>query len=235
MYVGFVVGLDYEDPRLTPFEAFQQFKHHPQVKPLLEGGEILAAGARTIAAGGWQSIPRLEMPGAMLIGDSGGGVNCPRSRAFTRRSALACWPREHLAETGSPEGFDARWRASPGGQELQVGAQLQARLQARHVVRHGQFGPRGGHGRPHALDAAATGPPDHARLEKLDEYDSPDRQWVERTLPPRDRLASVFFASTTHDENQPAHLKVLDTHDLHRPLRGGVRQSLPALLPGERL
>src|SRR6185312_13076410 len=73
VYVGFVVGLDYEDPRLKPFEAFQQFKHHPQVRPLLEGGEILAAGARTIAAGGWQSIPRLEMPGAMLIGDSGGG------------------------------------------------------------------------------------------------------------------------------------------------------------------
>ncbi len=69
-YVGFVVGLDYEDPRLSPFEAFQQFKHHPSVKPLLEGGEILAAGARTIAAGGWQSIPRLDMPGAMLIGDT---------------------------------------------------------------------------------------------------------------------------------------------------------------------
>src|SRR5581483_6707879 len=68
VYVGFVVGLDYTDPRFKPFEAFQQFKHHPQVKPLFEGGEIVAAGARTIAAGGWQSIPKLEMPGAMLIG-----------------------------------------------------------------------------------------------------------------------------------------------------------------------
>ena len=74
VYVGFVVGLDYEDPRLAPFEAFQQFKHHPSVKPLLEGGEILAAGARTIAAGGWQSIPTLEMPGALLIGDAGGSA-----------------------------------------------------------------------------------------------------------------------------------------------------------------
>ena len=67
VYVGFVVGLDYQDPRLQPFEAFQQFKQHPSVLPLLEGGEILAAGARTIAAGGWQSLPRLEMPGALLI------------------------------------------------------------------------------------------------------------------------------------------------------------------------
>ena len=52
VYVGYVVGLNYEDPRFKPFEAFQQFKHHPRIKPLLEGGEILAAGARTIAAGG---------------------------------------------------------------------------------------------------------------------------------------------------------------------------------------
>ena len=52
VYVGYVVGLNYKDPRLKPFEAFQQFKNHPRVKPLLEGGEILAAGARTIAAGG---------------------------------------------------------------------------------------------------------------------------------------------------------------------------------------
>ncbi|MGH8240708.1 MAG: NAD(P)/FAD-dependent oxidoreductase, partial [Steroidobacteraceae bacterium] len=78
LYVGFVVGLDYVDPRMKPFEAFQQFKHHPQVKPLLEGGEVVAAGARTIAAGGWQSIPKLEMPGALLIGDCGGGVNVPK-------------------------------------------------------------------------------------------------------------------------------------------------------------
>ncbi|MDE2347906.1 MAG: NAD(P)/FAD-dependent oxidoreductase, partial [Gammaproteobacteria bacterium] len=71
VYIGFVVGLDYEDPRLKPFEAFQQFKNHPHVKPLLEGGEILAAGARTIIEGGYQSTPTLEMPGAMLIGDAG--------------------------------------------------------------------------------------------------------------------------------------------------------------------
>ena len=75
VYVGYIVGLDYEDPRLKPFEAFQQYKNHPTVKPLLEGGEILSAGARTIAAGGWQSTPTLEMPGAILVGDAGGTLN----------------------------------------------------------------------------------------------------------------------------------------------------------------
>ena len=118
VYVGYVVGLDYVDPRLKPFEAFQQFKHHPHVKPLLEGGEVIAAGARTIAAGGWQSMPKLEMPGAMLIGDAGGGVNLPKIKGVHQAIRSGMLAAEHLVETGSPAGFDARWRASPGGQEL---------------------------------------------------------------------------------------------------------------------
>src|SRR5579863_4286675 len=118
VYVGFVVGLDYKDPRLQPFEAFQQFKHHPSVKPLLEGGEILAAGARTIAAGGWQSLPKLEMPGALLIGDAGGTLNVPKIKGIHQAIRSGVCAAEQLAETGVPAGFDARWRASPGGREL---------------------------------------------------------------------------------------------------------------------
>src|SRR3981081_3220034 len=56
-YVGFVVGLDYEDPRFKPFEAFQQYKNHPNIKSLLQGGEIIAGGARTLIEGGYQSMP----------------------------------------------------------------------------------------------------------------------------------------------------------------------------------
>jgi len=210
VYVGFVVGLDYEDPRLSPFEAFQQFKHHPTVKPLLEGGEIIAAGARAIAAGGWQSIPRLEMPGAMLIGDAAGGVNVPKIKGVHQAIRCGMLAAEHLAETGSPEGFDARWRASPGGQELEA-------------VRNFKPGFKRGLAwgmANSALEVATRGrtpwtlrnlTPDYARLKYLSAGDSPDRGWVERTLPPRDRPASVFFAATTHDERQPTHLKVRDT------------------------
>jgi len=208
-YVGYVVGLDYQDPRFSPFEAFQQFKHHPSVKPLLEGGEILAAGARTIAAGGWQSIPRLEMPGAMLIGDSGGGVNVPKIKGIHQAIRSGMLAAEHLAAHGSPAGFDAAWRASPGGQELKRVRNFKP------AFKHGLWV-----GMANAALEVLTGgrtpwtlknrPADFARLKKLDEYESSDRHWVERTLPPRDRLASVFFAATTHDESQPAHLKVLD-------------------------
>ncbi|HEY0229851.1 MAG TPA: NAD(P)/FAD-dependent oxidoreductase, partial [Dokdonella sp.] len=68
--IGFVTGLDYRDPTLSPFEAFQQLKHHATIKPLLEGGRIVSAGARALVEGGYQSLPKCEMPGALLIGDA---------------------------------------------------------------------------------------------------------------------------------------------------------------------
>ena len=208
IYVGFVVGLDYEDPRLAPFEAFQQFKHHPSVRALLEGGEILAAGARSIAAGGWQSIPKLEMPGALLIGDSAGGVNLPKIKGIHQAIRSGMLAATHLAETGAPAGFDTRWRESPGGQELKAvrnfkpgfkrGLWFGIANSALEVV-------TGGH-TPWTMKNTT---PDYARLKHLDAPE-PTREYRDRTLPPRDRLASVFFASTTHAENQPAHLKILD-------------------------
>ncbi len=209
-YVGFVVGLDYPDPRFFPFEAFQQFKHHPTIKPFLEGGEILAAGARTIAAGGWQSIPRLAMPGAMLIGDAAGGVNVPKIKGVHQAIRSGMLAAEHLAETGSPEGFDARWRASAGGRELRAVRNFKPGF------KRGLWFGLANSGlevltRGHTPWTLKNTVPDHARLKQLSAYESPSRGWVERTLPPRDRLASVFFASTSHDESQPAHLKVRDT------------------------
>ncbi len=210
VYVGFVVGLDYRDPRFSPFEAFQQFKHHPAVRPLLEGGEILAAGARAIAAGGWQCLPRLEMPGALLIGDAAGGVNVPKIKGVHQAIRSGMLAAEHLAETGSPAGFDARWRASAGGRELRAvrnfkpgfnrGLWLGMANAALEVLTRGHT--------PWTLRHRQA---DHERLRHIEDYRSPQRHWVRRTLPPNDRLASVFFAATSHEESQPAHLHVRDT------------------------
>ncbi len=96
IYIGYVVGLNYQDPRLSPFETFQQFKHHPRIKPLLEGGEILAAGARSIAAGGYQSLPALEMPGAILIGDAGGTLNVFKIKGIHQAIRSGVLAAEHL-------------------------------------------------------------------------------------------------------------------------------------------
>jgi electron-transferring-flavoprotein dehydrogenase len=209
VYVGYIVGLDYRDPRLQPFEAFQQYKNHPSVKALLEGGEILSAGARTIAAGGWQSTPTLEMPGALLAGDAGGTLNFAKIKGVHQAIRSGSLAGEHIAETGSPAGFDARWRASAGGRELRRVRNFKP------AFKRGLW--------PGLVNAAwetltcgaspwtLRNTADWSRLEKLDEFASPERHWVERTLPPRDRVSFVFFAGNAHDESQPVHLKVADT------------------------
>ena len=78
VYVGFVVHLNYENPWLYPYMEFQRFKHHPLIADLLKGGKRVAYGARAIAEGGWQSVPKLVFPGGALLGDSAGFVNVPR-------------------------------------------------------------------------------------------------------------------------------------------------------------
>ncbi|XP_014437884.1 electron transfer flavoprotein-ubiquinone oxidoreductase, mitochondrial [Tupaia chinensis] len=76
--VGFVVGLDYQNPFLSPFREFQRWKHHPSVRPTLEGGKRIAYGARALNEGGLQSIPKLTFPGGLLIGCSPGFMNVPK-------------------------------------------------------------------------------------------------------------------------------------------------------------
>ena len=76
--VGFVVGLDYRNPYLSPFEEFQRFKQHPAIRPTFEGGQRISYGARALSEGGLQSIPRLTFPGGLLVGDTAGFLNVPK-------------------------------------------------------------------------------------------------------------------------------------------------------------
>ena len=209
LYIGFVAGLDYADPAFQPFEAFQRFKHHPSVKPLLEGGEILASGARTIIEGGLQSLPKLEMPGAILIGDAAGTINVAKIKGVHMAIRCGMLAAEHLAEKGTSEGFDVAWRASPSAKELHTVRNLRPGFRwglwlgllnaAIETVTFGLL--------PWTLKNHADWSSLRKREQRADEADK-----IERTLPPRDRLASVYFATTSHDEHQPAHLKVSDTN-----------------------
>src|SRR5580698_8505167 len=176
VYVGYIVGLDYQDPRLAPFEAFQQYKNHPSVKALLEGGEIVSAGARAIAAGGWQSTPTLEMPGAILIGDAGGTLNFAKIKGVHQAIRSGALAGEHIAASGKGAGFDALWRASAGGQELRRVRNFKPAFKrgmwsglinsAWEMLTCGKS--------PWTLKNTA----DWSRLAKLDEYTSPERHWV---------------------------------------------------------
>ena len=208
VYVGFVVGLDYSDPDLVPFECFQQFKHHPSMKALLEGGELLAGGARALVEGGWQSMPTLEMPGAVLVGDAAGTLDGPKIKGVHMAIRCGMAAAEHLAARSlAAEGFDAAWRATRWAGELRRvrnirpgfrwGLWLGLLNAAWETVTFGLSPWTLGH---HA---------DHATLRRRGER-AAERDWYPRSLPPRDRLASVYFAQTAHDEAQPAHLKVRD-------------------------
>ncbi|WP_166209705.1 electron transfer flavoprotein-ubiquinone oxidoreductase [Cognatiluteimonas telluris] len=212
--LGYVSGLDYRDPDYKPWEAFQQWKNHPTVAPLLEGGSIVSAGARAIVTGGWQSLPKVEMPGALLIGDGAGLLNVPKIKGTHQAIRSGMLAAEHLAQSLDPRGFDAKLRASPAVAELR-----QVRNIKPGFKRGLWFG---------LLNAAwetVTGgrspwtlkvKPDWCSLDKLDadarRADDRARGYVQRTLPPRDRLQGVYFAATEHDEDQPVHLVVHDTN-----------------------
>ena len=207
--VGFVSGLDYQDPNFRPWEAFQQWKHHPQVKPLLEGGEIVSAGARAIVTGGWQSLPKVEMPGALLIGDTAGLLNVPKIKGTHQAMRSGMLAAEHLAAELRPEGFDAKLRGST------VMAELRKVRNIKPGFKKGLW-----FGMANAAWETVTGGlspwtlkngPDWTSMQRLDQMAPQDHGWGERSLPPRDRLAGVYFAATEHDEDQPVHLVVHDT------------------------
>lgn len=208
--VGYVTGLDYSDPNLAPWELFQQFKNHPLIKAQLDGGTIVSAGARALAAGGLQSLPQVEMPGAILIGDDAGLLNLPKIKGTHQAMRSGMLAAQHLARTRSVAGWDAALRNSAVVAELKKVRNIKPGFKKGlwfGLANAGWETITAGYS-PWTLHNKV---PDHARLQKVEHFLSPDRGFVERTLAPRDRLAGVYFAATEHDEDQPVHLQVSDT------------------------
>ncbi len=208
--LGYVSGLDYRDPQYRPWEAFQQWKAHPIIAPLLEGGSIVSAGARALATGGFQSVPTTEMPGALLIGDTAGLLNVPKIKGTHQAFRSGMLAAEHLvANQLAPEGYDAKLRASNVMDELRKVRNVKPGF--KRGLWFGMFNA--------AWETVVSGASpwtlkqkaDWSSLDKVGEHEQPKRDYVQRTLAPRDRLQGVFFASTAHDEDQPVHLKVADT------------------------
>jgi len=212
IYIGFVVGLDYKDPNFSPFEAFQQYKHHPKIKALLDGGELISTGARTLAEGGIQAIPKLEAPGMILIGDAAGMLNVAKIKGIHKAVRSGMTAAEHLSETGSAEGFDACWHASYSATRLRKVRNIRPGFNKGLVwgFMNAAWETLTGGRSPWTLKTHA----DHLTLKRADgaEVATVEARWhAQRQLPPRDRLASVYLANTAHDENQPVHLHVADT------------------------
>ncbi len=208
--IGYVSGLDYRDPEYKPWEAFQQWKNHPLVKPLLDGGSILSAGARAIVTGGYQALPKVEMPGALLIGDTAGLLNVPKVKGTHQAIRSGMLAAEHLAAGNlDPAGFDARLRGSEVMTELKKVRNIKPGFKKGlwMGMANAAWETVTGGASPWTL----KGKPDWSSLDRIGQHEQPRRDYVERALPPRDRLQGVYYAATEHDEDQPVHLKVADT------------------------
>jgi electron-transferring-flavoprotein dehydrogenase len=213
--IGFVVGLNYSNPYLSPYEEFQRYKTHPLVRPFLEGGKRLGYGARAITAGGLQALPKLVFPGGALIGDDAGFLNAARikgSHAALKSGMLAAEAafdalgagRSGDELTAYPQAFRASWLY----EELYRARNFKPWLGKGLYLGSVMFGVdqlllRGR--APWTLRLT----PDHTKLKKAAEcrpidYPKPDG------VVSFDRLSSVFLSNTNHEENQPCHLQLKD-------------------------
>jgi electron-transferring-flavoprotein dehydrogenase len=222
--IGYVVGLDYENPYLNPFETFQQFKTHPDIKPMLEGGRRIAYGARALSEGGLQSIPKLTFPGGLLIGDSAGFLNVPKIKGSHTAMKSGMVAAEAMFEALTAADVTAEVSSYP--EKLRHSWIWNELYDVRNIRPSFRWGLVGGL-LYSALDTYVLGGrapwtfhhhADHKALKKAEDcypidYPRPDGKIT------FDRLSSVFISNTNHEEDQPAHLQLKDpgvaiTHNL---------------------
>jgi electron-transferring-flavoprotein dehydrogenase len=218
--VGFVVHLNYENPYIGPFEEFQRFKNHPAIRPIFEGGKRLAYGARALTEGGWQSVPKLTLPGGALIGCAAGFMNVPRIKGSHNAIISGVLAAECLAPAlqagrrgDELKNLEEVWRESYIGRDLRrvrnvkplwsrfgtiVGVGLSGLDMWTNTLLGLSFFGTLGHGKP---DSETLKP---AANFKPIAYPKPDG------VVTFDKLSSVFLSNTNHEEDQPPHLIVRD-------------------------
>lgn len=213
----FVVGLDYRNPYLSPFEEFQRFKLHPAIRPMLESGRRIAYGARTLVEGGLQSLPKLSFAGGVLIGDCAGFLNVPRIKGIhtAMKSAMLAaeavfpvlvahdgeLPEQNATASSYQSLFENSWLY----QELHEVRNIRPAfkwglLPAMIYTGLEQYVLKGRS--PWTISHHKT---DASSLKKAAEcrpiaYPKPDGKIT------FDRLSSVFLANVSHEENQSVHL-----------------------------
>ncbi len=215
--IGFVVGLGYTNPYLSPYEEFQRYKTHPAIRQYLEGGKRLSYGARAINAGGLQSLPKLVFPGGCLIGDDAGFLNASRikgSHAAIKSGMLAADAVfESVRQGGAgdelgdyPVAFQGSWLYD----ELHRARNFKPWMSKGLVAGTLGFGIDQVVLRGKAPWTLHHHGPDHESLKNKSDctpiaYPKPDGVIT------FDRMSSVFISNTNHNEDQPAHLTLKDT------------------------
>lgn len=208
--VGFVIGLDYENPYLNPYEEFQKFKTHPIIKPLFEGGKRIAYGARALNEGGYQSIPKLTFPGGALIGCSAGFLNVAKIKGSHTAMKSGMLAADAIV-AGNLNEYEQLIKESWVYEELYQVRNVRPGFHKglyRGLLNAGKQLMLGQYKKSETL---SHGKADYACTKKAEDfepipYPKPDGKVT------FDKLTSVQLSGTNHDEDQPKHLKLTDSN-----------------------
>ena len=213
IYLGYVIGLDYKNPYLSPYDEFQQFKTHPDVKKLLQGGKRISYGARALIEGGLQSLPQMHMPGALLIGCDAGTLNMPKikgSHTAMKSGIIAAEVIEnHISKNEDLSSYEGKFKNSWVYKELHQARNVKPSFQWGLIpamiftgIDQKLFGGK----LPFTLQHK------HADHETL----IPAKDAKKITYPKYDGVftfdkpSSVYLSGTNHADDQPCHLLLND-------------------------
>ena len=224
--VGLIMDLGYQNPWLSPFDEFQRMKHHPVLSQYLEGGKRVAYGARAIAKGGFNCLPKMTFPGGLLIGCDAGTLNFAKIKGLhtAMKSGMVAAESVFEAIKGGDEGgqeltsFTRKWEASWAYQELKESASFGPAIHKYGTVGGGAYNFVNqllGNKLPNVHDTTT----DHGALKPAAEFEKIDYPKPDGKLS-FDKSTSVFLSNTNHEEDQPCHLRLADP-DLP------IRENLP--------
>ncbi|MGB0817072.1 MAG: electron transfer flavoprotein-ubiquinone oxidoreductase [Candidatus Puniceispirillaceae bacterium] len=213
--VGYVVGLDYQNPHLSPFEEFQRFKTHPDVRSVFEGGRRVSYGARALNEGGFQSIPKLTFPGGCLVGCTAGFLNVPKIKGTHTAMKSGMLAAEAV--------FEVLTSANPAAEPASYAEKIEASWLWAELYKVRNIRPAFAKGLWLGMGYAALDTyllrgkapwtfhhhADHTNLKPASDapvidYPKPDN------IVSFDRNSSVYLSGTNHEENQPVHLQLKD-------------------------
>ncbi|MDB1144880.1 MAG: electron transfer flavoprotein-ubiquinone oxidoreductase [Alcaligenaceae bacterium] len=216
--VGIVVGLNYNNPHLSPFEEFQRLKTHPSYQAILKGGKRIAYGARTITAGGLSAVPKLTFPGGALIGCEAGLLDASRIKGVHSAiySGMYCADaivEAHGSDKKSLESYETTFKQSNLHDELHQSRNFKNWFKKGTLVGTLMTGIERWLLRGHIPWTCRNTHEDHTQLKPAAEcttfnytHHDPELQF--------DRLSSVFLSGAQHDSQQPSHIKILNSKDM---------------------
>ena len=214
--VGLIMDLGYQNPWLSPFDEFQRMKHHPVLSQYLEGGKRVAYGARAIAKGGFNCLPKMTFPGGLLIGCDAGTLNFAKIKGLhtAMKSGMVAAESVFEAIKDGDEGgqelanFTSKWEASWAYQELKESASFGPAIHKYGTVGGGAYNFVNqllGNKLPNVHDTTT----DHGALRPAAEFEKINYPKPDGKLS-FDKSTSVFLSNTNHEEDQPCHLRLAD-------------------------